>query len=45
MKNNEISICINHIKQLFLEEIRDEIAYLKGDYKVRILKDGEKIIF
>ena len=45
MKNKEISICINHIKPLFLEEIRDEIAYLKGDYRVKILKDGEKIIF
>ena len=45
MKNKEISICINHIKPLFLEEIMKEIAYIKGDYKVRILKDGEKIIF
>jgi ribonuclease BN (tRNA processing enzyme) len=45
MKNKEISICINHIKPLFLEEIRDEIAYLKDTYKVKILKDGEKIIF
>lgn len=45
MRKKGINIYINHIKPLFLEEMTQEIALLKGDYKVKILKDGEKIIF
>ena len=45
MKKKEINIYINHIKPLFLEEMTREIALFKGGLKVKILKDGEKIIF
>ena len=45
MKKKEIDIYINHIKPLFLEEIAKEIALFKGDWRVKIVQDGEKIIF
>ena len=45
MKKSNIDIYINHIKPLFLEEMTEEITRFKGAYKVKILKDGEKIIF
>jgi ribonuclease BN (tRNA processing enzyme) len=45
MKKKDISIYINHIKPLFLEEMSKEIALYQGDFKVKILKDGEKITF
>ncbi len=45
MKKQEINIYINHIKPLFLEEMTKEIALFQGDLEVKILKDGEKIIF
>jgi len=45
MKREKIDIYINHIKPLFLEEMTEEINRFKGDYKVKILEDGEKIIF
>ena len=45
MKKEKINIYVNHIKPLFLEEITKEISLYKGDFKVKILKDGEKIIF
>ncbi|WP_345993424.1 MBL fold metallo-hydrolase [Sulfurimonas sp. HSL-1716] len=45
MKNRKIDIYINHIKPLFLEEMTEEIERFQGDYKVKILEDGRKIIF
>lgn len=45
MKKSNINIYINHIKPLYLEEMTEEIARFKGDFRVQILKDGEKIIF
>lgn len=45
MKKSYINIYINHIKPLFLEEMTKEIALYQGEFKVKILKDGEKINF
>ncbi len=45
MKKSNIDIYINHIKPLFLEEMRKEIALYQGEFRVKILKDGEKINF
>lgn len=45
VKKSNIDIYINHIKPLFLEEMREEIAFYQGEFRVKILKDGEKITF
>ena len=45
LKREDIKFYINHIKPLFLEEMTREIELFKGDFDVKILKDGEKIYF
>lgn len=45
LKRKRIKIYINHIKPLYLEEMTQEIEQFKGDFDVKILKDGEKIYF
>ena len=45
LKRKDISIYINHIKPLFLQEMTAEIEAFKGAFEVKILKDGEKILF
>ena len=45
LEKRGIMLYINHIKPLHQEIISSEIALLKGDWKVKILKDGEKITF
>ncbi len=45
LQKRGIMLYINHIKPLYEEIISSEIELLKGDWKVQILKDGEKIQF
>lgn len=45
MKKDNIKVYINHIKPVYIKEITNEIEEYRGFKSVRILKDGENIIF
>lgn len=45
LENSGLHLYINHIKPLFKKIVYEEIELYKGPWKVKILKDGEKIQF
>jgi len=45
LENEGLTLYINHIKPLYEEEIKAEVALYKGIWHVEILKDGDKITF
>ena len=45
LEKSGIALYINHMKPLCREKIEEEISRKKGAWKVKILKDGEKIHF
>lgn len=45
VEKRDIDLYINHIKPLHYKKIAEEISLKKGPWKVKILKDGEKIHF
>ncbi|MEA3373471.1 MAG: MBL fold metallo-hydrolase [Campylobacterota bacterium] len=40
-----LKLYINHIKPLYEDKIREEIAQKKGIWECKVLKDGDKILF
>ena len=45
LKRDDITLYINHIKPLYLEKIKEEIAQYRGKWEPHILKDKEIITF
>ena len=45
LEKSAMTLYINHIKPLYLDEISNEIQQKKGAWRVVILKDGQKIHF
>ena len=45
LKKSNLSLCVNHIKPSFFKRITDEIEEKRGDWSVKILKDGNFINF
>jgi cAMP phosphodiesterase len=45
VQKTDIELYINHIKPMFLEKIKSEIAEIKGKWAPKLLKDGEFIKF
>jgi len=45
IKRDDLELCINHIKPLFLSKIVEDIKKEKGKWEPKILKDGDIIKF
>jgi HD-GYP domain-containing protein (c-di-GMP phosphodiesterase class II)/phosphoribosyl 1,2-cyclic phosphodiesterase len=45
INSEDLVLCLNHIKPAYKEKISQQIEEIRGDWKVKILKDGEILHF